>query len=417
MELPALGKGELLVLDTATLVATVVVVLTVLSGLLAVAWLQNRGVAALGLWSVSFLLCAGAAALWSAREVLSEWIAIDAANALRLLAFGVGWQAARRFAGRAGDWRLATAPALLWLIAAWLQVLDGDVRARVVLTSLLIGAYALAIAAELWSGSRSGLRMARPAAIILAIHGCFFIGRGAAVLALSKPILSLDTGAGGPINPIVIFEAMIVALALAFILVSAAKEQLEVQHREASLIDPLTGISNRRGFGLAVGQMLARARREGSSTALLVLDLDHFKAVNDTWGHQLGDAVLQAVARAMEQELRGGDIMARLGGEEFAVALANSRADQAAVLAERIRRAVAALDFRRDEKSVVLSVSIGVSSLRAAESLDGLFALADAALYRAKAAGRNRVELATSASLPAIAPTSANERVAEARAA
>jgi diguanylate cyclase (GGDEF)-like protein len=168
-----------------------------------------------------------------------------------------------------------------------------------------------------------------------------------------------------------------------------------MQHREAALIDPLTGVANRRGFDAGVAQMLARARRDGSSTALLLLDLDHFKAVNDTWGHQVGDHVLQAVARAVEQQLRRGDVVARLGGEEFAVALAGSGADQAAMLAEAMRRAVAALDIRRGEASIGLTVSIGVAALRAADSLDALFSRADAALYRAKTAGRNRVEFAS----------------------
>ena len=91
--------------------------------------------------------------------------------------------------------------------------------------------------------------------------------------------------------------------------------------------------------------MLLRAGRDGSSTALLVLDLDHFKAVNDTWGHPVGDLALRAVAKTVAEELRGGDVIGRLGGEEFVIALAGNRTDQAAVLAERVRRAVAALPF------------------------------------------------------------------------
>jgi diguanylate cyclase (GGDEF)-like protein len=381
-------------LDTGTLVAAVVVVLTLLSGLLALTWAQNRGVAGLGTWALCFILCAGAAALWGARGALPTFLSIDLANAMRLLAFGLGWRAARQFAGREGKWTFVLAPALLWLLGSRLPAAHADGVLAVVLSSWLIGSYALGIAGELWRGSRSGLRMARPAAILLAIHGAFFLARSAASLILADPYLSLDVGAGAPVHPVVIFEALVVAVALAFLLVSAAKEQLELQHREASHIDPLTGVANRRGFDAAVERMLARARRNGSSTALLLLDLDHFKAVNDTWGHQVGDHALQAVARALERELRGGDVAARLGGEEFAVALADSRTDEAAVVAERARRAVSGLDIRRGDAPVGLSVSIGVAALRAADSLDALFARADAALYRAKAAGRNRVEFA-----------------------
>ena len=270
--------------------------------------------------------------------------------------------------------------------------MDGS-SLRVAVASLLIGACAVAIAAELWGDSR--WRTARPAAVLLAVHGGFFLARAAANVFSAHPRLSLDVEIGASFHPVVIFEAMVVAVALAFLLVSAAKEQLEMQHREAALLDPLTGVANRRGFDAVVAQMLARARRDKSSAALLLLDLDHFKAVNDTWGHQVGDHVLQAVARAIEQGLRRGDVVARLGGEEFAIALAGCGADQAALLGEGVRRAVAALDIRRGDASVGLTVSVGVAALRSADTLDTLFARADAALYRAKRAGRNRVELAS----------------------
>jgi diguanylate cyclase (GGDEF)-like protein len=381
-------------LDTATLVATIVVVLSVLAGLLALTWVQNRGVGALGIWAVCFILCAAAAALFGARARLPEFVAIDVANAMRLLAFGLGWHAARLFARRKGSCALAFAPAILWLAASRLSVFDVEGSSlRVAVASLLIGAYAIAIAAELWGDSR--WRTARPAAILLALHGGFFLARSGANVFSAHPRLSLDVEIGASFHPVVIFEAMVVAVALAFLLVSAAKEQLEMQHREAALIDPLTGVANRRGFDAVVAQMLARARREKSSAALLLLDLDHFKAVNDTWGHQVGDHVLQEVARAMEKELRRGDVVARLGGEEFAVALAGCGADQAALLAEGLRRAVAALDIRRGDASVGLTVSVGVAALRRADTLESLFARGDAALYRAKAAGRNLVELAS----------------------
>jgi diguanylate cyclase (GGDEF)-like protein len=140
--------------------------------------------------------------------------------------------------------------------------------------------------------------------------------------------------------------------------------------------------------------MLARAVRDGSSTALLLLDLDHFKTVNDKWGHLAGDAALRQFASTVAAELRGGDLLARLGGEEFAVALADRRTDQAENLAERIRRAVAALRVSAGAADIRLTVSIGVASIRDTDSLDALLKEADLALYQAKASGRDRVESA-----------------------
>jgi diguanylate cyclase (GGDEF)-like protein len=198
----------------------------------------------------------------------------------------------------------------------------------------------------------------------------------------------------GPFHPIAILEALVMAVALSFLLLSAAKDEIGLRHRDAALVDPLTGLLNRRGFEAEADRMLLRAARDGSSTALLMLDLDHFKAINDSWGHPIGDLVLQSVAKAVATELRGGDVIGRLGGEEFVIALAGNRTDQAAVLAERVRRAISALAVRQGETIVHLTISIGVAAQRGATSLDKLMTLADEALYRAKAAGRNRVELA-----------------------
>ena len=183
-------------------------------------------------------------------------------------------------------------------------------------------------------------------------------------------------------------------VALAFLLLTAAKDEIGLQHRDAALIDSLTGVPNRRAFEAEARRMLLRAARDGTSTALLLLDLDHFKSINDTWGHAVGDRALQSFAKTVAEQLRGGDVLARLGGEEFAVALASNRVDQAAILAERVRRAVAGMPIPVSENSISMTVSIGVAAVRGAAGLDALLAQADAALYRAKAGGRNRVELA-----------------------
>jgi diguanylate cyclase (GGDEF)-like protein len=155
--------------------------------------------------------------------------------------------------------------------------------------------------------------------------------------------------------------------------------------------------------------MLLRAGRDGSSTALLMLDLDHFKSVNDKWGHPVGDRALSSVAKVMTEELRGGDVIGRLGGEEFAVLLAGNRTDEAAVLAERIRRAVASFPVRYGDILIDLTVSIGVAAHRGTTTLEKLMAQADAALYRAKAAGRNRVELAPTLMMARVERAAAGE--------
>ncbi len=174
----------------------------------------------------------------------------------------------------------------------------------------------------------------------------------------------------------------------------------EVEARTAELerlatSDSLTGVHNRRHFFVMAEQELNRARRRLRPTALLMLDLDHFKAVNDRFGHAVGDAALRAVADTCAATLRAGDVVGRLGGEEFAVVLHEVELERARSVAERLRAAVEALRVASESGDVALAVSIGVAAWRGPEeSLEALLRRADAALYRAKAAGRNRVVVA-----------------------
>jgi len=163
----------------------------------------------------------------------------------------------------------------------------------------------------------------------------------------------------------------------------------ELQHQAAT--DFLTGIVNRRAF-MARGHELLRHRRPQSDTALLVLDLDHFKSVNDTHGHAIGDRALQAFARHCAGQLRADDLLARLGGEEFAVLLPEVDLATAIEVAERIRLSLRQLSILAGEGQVQLSVSIGLAMAGKTKDLDVLLREADQALYRAKAAGRDRVQ-------------------------
>ncbi len=152
--------------------------------------------------------------------------------------------------------------------------------------------------------------------------------------------------------------------------------------------DHLTGAPSRRAFFDAAGRELSRARRHGAGLGLLLLDADHFKRINDTYGHGVGDEVLRDLVRRTQLAIRKIDYCARLGGEEFAVLLPDATAETAVAVAERLR---AALDRPAQAGSAAYTVSIGLAMLEEGESLDGLMARADAALYAAKEGGRNRV--------------------------
>lgn len=183
---------------------------------------------------------------------------------------------------------------------------------------------------------------------------------------------------------------------LLVILVDVDEQYQQIsQLRSQADFDPLTGLPNRRHFERAAAQAVAMAQRHQTQVAVLGLDLDHFKRVNDTWGHAAGDQVLAEVARLFKASLRGQDLPARVGGEEFAAILPGADAEQARSVAERIRMAVQATPVLLEDAQVVhMTLSIGVAMYRPGEAdLQAALKRADAALYRAKQSGRNRVEM------------------------
>lgn len=179
--------------------------------------------------------------------------------------------------------------------------------------------------------------------------------------------------------------------------VAHATQELREQKdaaEQAARTDALTGVASRRAFAEAAEAEMQRALRYRSELSLLMMDLDHFKAVNDTHGHVTGDAVLVSFAQTVLEQVRKVDLVARLGGEEFVVLLPNISADQSMALAERIRQAVAHSRLQVDGKPLSFSVSIGVAQYDPRElTLNGWLSRADNALYRAKAQGRNCVVL------------------------
>ena len=163
--------------------------------------------------------------------------------------------------------------------------------------------------------------------------------------------------------------------------------------RSLTLLDPLTGVANRPGIEREATRAINAAARHGTPLSLLMLDLDHFKTINDRYGHAAGDRVLRATAVAWQAQLRGGrDGLGRIGGEEFAMIIPEASLEQALVVAERLREVTSALRFDDIDPSLRVSVSIGAAlAHHEGDTCDALFDRADAALYRAKQQGRDRV--------------------------
>ncbi|MCT8996914.1 GGDEF domain-containing protein [Chelativorans intermedius] len=170
---------------------------------------------------------------------------------------------------------------------------------------------------------------------------------------------------------------------------SLSARSKSLQH--AALTDPLTGTQNRRFFDDALREYLLEFGRIEKPVGLMVLDLDHFKQVNDTYGHDVGDEVLRRVADCLKDLTRYHDVVARLGGEEFAIVAPNMNQDALVKLAERIRRAVSALTVDAGPARLKVTTSLGLAVWDGKETVDEFYRRADRMLYEAKRLGRNRV--------------------------
>jgi len=181
-------------------------------------------------------------------------------------------------------------------------------------------------------------------------------------------------------------------LVLRFGYLSADEEALARKLYEGSTRDALTGLYNRRYAGERLAAEVAHAQRHGTLFGLVLFDIDHFKGVNDSFGHQAGDGVLRVVAAQVQKAIRTEDVLARYGGDEFVVLVRGIEHDRVGMLAERIRRGVERLSMPWDSKAIRTSVSVGVASLsECGPPPEALMKLADERLYRAKTGGRNRV--------------------------
>jgi diguanylate cyclase len=176
--------------------------------------------------------------------------------------------------------------------------------------------------------------------------------------------------------------------------------------RNESLTDPLTGLANRKHFDDRLDKTVEAAAERSEPLSMVMIDIDHFKSFNDTWGHLIGDQVLRLVAMSLKQNVKGQDIAARYGGEEFAVILPNTVLRSALTVADHIRRAVMSKELMKRSTGQNLgrvTISLGVATLRKGDTPQTLIARADGCLYAAKRNGRNRVICETD---PEVAPTS-----------
>jgi len=223
--------------------------------------------------------------------------------------------------------------------------------------------------------------------------GDAIIAYAALMMAIGMPIavyysLGADTR-GGEAIAFGVHSVAYALVAIGFL----ASVVIEYQQHLSNLatLDPLTRLLNRRGMEDALQISLAQASRRGSPTSAIMVDIDHFKGVNDSFGHEVGDHVLRQVAEVLGRLSRSSDVVARTGGEEFLLILPDTELEAARVLAERIREAIGERPLLVDFQRIAVTVSLGVACMVGGANLDELSQEADRAMYLAKRGGRNRV--------------------------
>ena len=385
-------------------VTTLFVVATFLTGLLGafllLAWARDRN-PALAWWGAAYLIGSCSAAAWSLGGLISPPMPAGIANALLFVAYGMTWNAARVFHARPVLVGAPAAGAAVWLFACMFADFAQWPAARIALSSLVVASYAFLTAGEMWRERRKTLRRRWPAVLVPMLHGALFL--------LPIPLASLLRGDLGNVTvspawvALFVLETMLYAVVTAFIVLDLAQEQVLRFHKDAASTDALTGILNRRGVLQAAQGLIADQARKGRAVSALIFDLDHFKQINDRFGHAVGDKALQLFAATARASTRATDVVGRLGGEEFVAILPGTLAD-AKIVAERVRRSFEAAALKVAGHGLDATVSIGAASGESGTDIVALLAAADAALYRAKGNGRNRVELAQEGEKPAAMP-------------
>src|SRR5579862_8524483 len=354
-------------LDVNTLFLVTIYVEAILGLLLLFAWVQNTAIYAVAWWGF--------------------------ADVILFTAFAVTWTGARVFDHRKPQWILLFAGAALWLVLYRIPAVQNSWDLRMLISSGIITAYTWATAYEFWRGRSEPLVSRWPAIFMFFAHGALYLLRtpfGAMLAPVDNQLFASVW------ITVLSFEALLFTIAIAFILLAMAKERTEHRHKTASLIDPLTGIANRRAFLQDAEVQLKRQATEPRPMAVMLLDLDNFKGINDRFGHAMGDRVLQMFAEVGSGCMRRYDIFGRLGGEEFAALLVDTSRERALAVAEQIRSSFVEITGMVEGKPVLATVSIGlVISYDAVLDLSALLAQADHALYRAKDNGRNRIEIAS----------------------
>jgi diguanylate cyclase (GGDEF)-like protein len=384
-------------LDSYTLLVASCGLLIMLGFAFVFLWVRDTRSIWLMWWGVPIIFTGAALTFYLRESWQDNFVSIAFGNAARITALGCLWYGIRLFQGRRPPWGVVSLIGTAWVALCLYPPFVDSMTARIVGVSLAMSALSALAARELWIDRADALRSRVPTMLVFMSASVLMLVRAAIAGIAPFPVGS------GPLDAtwLAVFSWLAVGhiMFAAIFFLAMTMERREAEQRSFALSDPLTGLLNRRAFGDFAQRMSRRRAGLRDPMALLVLDLDHFKQINDRFGHEAGDRMLRAFADVSEDSVRPSDQLFRMGGEEFCFVLPGTSLEDAIPVAERIRCAFEAVEVETAEGSAATTVSIGIAATSFALDIDVLLAAADAAVYEAKARGRNRVVVAEPATL------------------
>ena len=387
-------------LDLRTLFIITVLVNIIIAFIMAIYWRTQKTYAGFGYWALANVAMTITFSLFALKGIAPEFITVVIANTSAVAG------AVCRYAGVRFFWGAESLPHVRFhqsvvfvcaLFLAYFTCIDDNVMYRQVAVSSIISGYFLATARQMLKGASQGYPYeAWTVSLLNIVYATLMMGR---VLEWyfhpeSRHLLIASSMSTLYFSSILLLE---VANALLFLMLNSqrlAKNLLKVQSELEKLAtsDMLTGLYNRRKLEEVCTAALTHARVHNRPSALLLIDLDHLKQMNDTFGHPAGDALLNTVVKTIRAQLRNQDILGRLGGDEFVVVLPATPEDVAKTFADQIRQAVQSQPFLWEDQEMAMSISVGVAALSDADcNWQDWLKRADTNLYQAKKGGRNQI--------------------------
>lgn len=384
-------------MHTPTLIIVTAALSALITMVLYAVWHFNRQIPGLRLWVVSFVSSTVFCMSLLVRGQVSQWMSIVVTQVAIALAGYLCLLGCRAYAGRAPLSHSYAAVGLTGLVGAsvYFGLIDPHPGARFALAGLFSGVCFLLSARTLMCGGLQQVPVRYLFAWLVGLHGMFVLLRP---LAFKVAAHQGDASLMPNLSSLVVLEGTLAMVLIGFGVVMLTNEFITNKLRYLAEIDPLTGVFNRRAVLALLDKGIHNAQRANLSLPVLILDLDHFKQINDTHGHQGGDEALRHFVRIAQQCIRTEDVMGRIGGEEFAIFLPHVDAQGALSVAQRLRASLAdAPFFTAAAQPVTVTVSIGVALSERGDTPEIALQRADSAMYLAKQRGRNRVEMAPTA--------------------